>query len=812
MRTLGLVCSVFARRLKKSHGAVGAYVREVESTVRRETDADVAFGWIGRLIMASIELRTGDELTTENKITEVMHMFETILPRIETVYVSLGFVKRADIRAAMQSVRRAKRLVAYALFSALGEKHAVLHIVRFDQHRIGLVVYAECIGGAWEIYYTPVQQDPTTRSKSTKDRLILDEVSLRSAKPKSAPQMYRIQSIRERDTKRTEVALAVLSTDAPINVPDPNAIASPSTSPVLFTEYANTQLKVYREIAQRWARRPYPRFGRTLLSLLRTWRVAGEDVMVDVALLDVLYKIDDHDDRVALTFDELKTMVESAKKEYDDYQKPWDLDANKKRLKAIQAQEGSDGFSDAVPIAKEKIPTLNTILDDNIDGTAPTDIETIMGRPAAELASFLSIDVKKDKTGTPALPDAEINKIKNKLQSEKINLTKVTGITKQDGKEAAKANAAVKDDTQETEDARTKRETAEAAEAKGEILKLGKYWAMVYKILHAQTTNIYTCLKKYREWYEKAFANDTDVRVVWDIGKYDERQHLGTILVGSYIVGHYKRDVIRRNEKVWVVYKKKSEDSFEKGMFKKGDDRVTWTEYGASLGKTSVRVADIVSARRKVHGPYYTEKQVIRAILDPPKDTLRAIVDKNKFWIECDQPKIEIDGKHYTKWDVLRSNIKYYTRSFKWPPNPGLSMSDVRRVAIGVGANALGVGANAVGVVTLGALAALYYNDYSRLQSLGFYGASAGIGAGIRGLKSVAERYYLNKTASEENQAMLRENDSKTIGDEAASAAIPRVDDTFNLGAFHFDASPDMCALALQNAERAALAVTDPDP
>jgi len=803
MRTLGLVCGVFAHRLKKSHGAVGAYVREVESTVRRETDADVAFGWIGRLIMASIELRTGDELTTENKITEVMHMFETILPRIETVYVSLGFVKRADIRAAMQSVRRAKQLVAYALFSALGEKHAVLHIVRFDQHRIGLVVYAECIGGAWEIYYTPVQRDHAT------SKLILDEVSLRSAKPKSAPQMYRIQSIRERDTKRTEVALAVLSTDAPINVPDPNAIASPSTSPVLFTEYANTQLKVYREIAQRWARRPYPRFGRTLLSLLRTWRVAGEDVMVDVALLDVLYKIDDHDDRVALTFDELTKMVESAKKEYDDYQRPWDPDANKTRLKAIQADEGSDKFSDAVPIAKEKIPTLNTILDDNIDGTAPTDIETIMGRPAAELASFLSIAVKPDKAGLPALPNGGIDKITNNLQSEDIDLTKVTGLTKQDGKEAAKATGAGGNQAGEAanDDEEAKKKAAEAAEAKGERLKLGKYWAMVYKILHAQTNNIGTCLERYREWYEKAFSNDTDVRVVWDIGKYDERQHLGTILVGSYIVGHYKRDVIRRNEKVWVVYKKKSEDSFEKGMFKKGDDRVTWTEYGASLGKTSVSVADIVSARRKVHGPYYTEKQVIRAILDPPKDTLRAIVDKNKFWIECDQPKIDNEWKIYIRWDVLNS-------IFSWNWNSMSSRRSQRSTGWSMDSNSKIGGA--VGLIATAAISAVAsYYDHEQLMSLGYYAipAAAAAVSGIGGVVSSvtrAVRRYGNQPASKENQEMLRNAKSKTIGDEAASAAIPRVDDTFNLGAFHFDASPAMCALALQNAERAAFAVTDP--
>jgi hypothetical protein len=811
MRTLGLVCGVFARRLKESHGAVGAYVREVESTVRRETDADVAFGWIGRLIMASIELRTGDELTTENKITEVMHMFETILPRIETVYVSLAFVKRADIRAAMQSVRRAKRLVAYALFSALGEKHAVLHIVRFDQHRIGLVVYAECIGGAWEIYYTPLQQDP----KRTKDKLILDEVSLRSAKPKSAPQMYRIQSIRERDTKRTEVALAVLSTDAPINVPDPNAIASPSTSPVLFTEYANTQLKVYREIAQRWARWPYPRFGRTLLSLLRTWRVAGEDVMVDVALLDVLYKIDDHDDRVALTFDELTKMVKSAKNEYDEYQKPWDNDDNKTRLKAIQAiEEPDERFSDAVPIAKEKIPTLNTILDDNIDRTAPTDIETIMGRPAAELASFLSIKVDVAKTGIPTLNNDTNTKIKEKLQSENINLTRVTGLTKQEGKAESEAKPANEDSA----------DAAAENVKKAERLKLGKYWAMVYKILHAQTNNIGTCLEKYREWYEKAFSNDTDVRVVWDIGKYDERQHLGTILVGSYIVGHYKRDVIRRNEKVWVVYKKKSEDSFEKGMFKKGDDRVTWTEYGASLGKTSVRFADIVSARRKVHGPYYTEKQVIRAILDPPKDTLRAIVDKNKFWIECDQPKIDIDAKHYTKWDVLRNTE--FRKSFKsWLTKSkglglGVGWSDTMNFVTGGAIGAVTPSA----VAALGAVAGAMYGDYSygftplltsAASAAGSAAMSAGMSAGLYGalggglLGSLGGRYF-DKPASEENQAMLRQRDYKTIGDEAASAAIPRVDDTFNLGAFHFDASPDMCALALQNAERAAIAVTDP--
>jgi hypothetical protein len=510
--------------------------------------------------------------------------------------------------------------------------------------------------------------------------------------------------------------------------------------------------------------------------------------MVDIDLLDVLYKIDDHDDRVALTFDELTKMVESATNEYKDYQKPWDADDNKKkRLKAIQAHGGNERFSDAEPIlADDKIEKVNDILDKSIDGTAPTDIDTIMGRPAAELASFLSIEVKRDKT--PTLDDKAIANIKEKLQSENIDLTKVTGITKQEGKEAAKANAAVKDDTQESEKDRNEREAKETAEAQTERLKLGKYWAMVYKILHAQTNNIGTCLEKYRERYEKAFSNDTDVRVVWDIGKYDERQHLGTILVGSYIVGHYKRDVIRRNEKVWVVYKKKSEDSFEKGMFKKGDDRVTWTEYGASLGKTSVRVADIVSARRKVHGPYYTEKQVIRAILDPPKDTLRAIVDKNKFWIECDQPKIETDGKNYTKLEVGQWRAKRAWSSF----------------LAGIGHMAKNIDAT-VSVSVLTALSSA--SAYVFTNPTAAYALAA---AGFAVVSFKQARNYVYKPASPENQEMLRENKSDTIGDEAASAAIPRVDDTFNLGAFHFDASPAMCALALQNAERAAIAVTNP--
>jgi hypothetical protein len=592
----------------------------------------------------------------------------------------------------------------------------------------------------------------------------------------------------------------VLSTDAPINVPDPTAIASPSTSPVLFTEYANTQLKVYREIANRWARRPYPRFGRTLLSLLRTWRVVADDVMVDTMLLDVLYKIDDHDDRVALTFDELKTMVESATEEYVNYQKPWDNDDNKKkRLKAIQATEQPDErFSDEVQIKGDKMTKLNTILDNNIDAPNAANIETIMSRPAAEIASFLSISVAVAKIGTSDLKDEDITNITNKLQSENIDLTKVTGITKQKGKAELQASSALAGTTAagtKEDQAAKKAEEAESA-AGNERLKLGKYWAMVYKILHAQTTNIGTCLEKYREWYEKAFANDTDVHVVWDIGKYNERQHLGTILVGSYIVGSYTYDAIRHREKVWYVYKKKSEDSFEKGMFKKGDDRVTWTEYGAALGKTSVRAADIVSAKStKMHGPYYTEKQVIRAILHPPEDTLRATVDKNKFWIKCEQPRIDSEWKIYTQRDVL----KYYI-------TPRTTFD-----ALNLGANILS------GVAALAAASTYATNSTSALTSalIGIAGAvpslikpSAKAVFSIWG--TLGKANFLNWPASKERQEMLRENESNTIGDEAASAAIPRVDDTFNLTEFGLDATPAMCALALQNAERAAFAVTDP--
>jgi hypothetical protein len=236
-----------------------------------------------------------------------------------------------------------------------------------------------------------------------------------------------------------------------------------------------------------------------------------------------------------------------------------------------------------------------------------------------------------------------------------------------------------------------------------------------------------------------------------------------------------------------------SDDSFETGMFKKGDDRVTWTEYGAALGKTSVRAADIVSAKsKKMHGPYYTEKQVIRAILHPPEDTLRATVDKNKFWIKCEQPKIEIDGKNYTQGDVLKYYIKPRTTS-----------------------DTLNLVANIVSGVTALAAAGSYATDSTTALTSVLIGIAGAVhllkpsNKAVSAILGTLEKAnFLNWPASQKNQEMLRENESKTIGDEAASAAIPRVDDTFNLVAFGLEASPAMCTLALQNAERAAFAVT----
>ena len=322
MRTLRRVYAAVSSRLKAQHRVIGRMIEEADKRVGLARDADVVFGWVCRLMLASIELRDG-KFTTEEKITEIRASFESVLPRIETMYQRLGFVTAADVLLAMKSEKRAKRLVAYAMFYALGDQDPVLHVVRFESvpHTLGLVVFAECIDGAWSIYYTPlvVATPRTPPVPNEKRRLWIERVQLVHATPSQTPMIYRIDSRRVPDVGhiRTFTALALLSTDAPLNVPDPNAVASSSTSPVLYSEYDNTQLEVYRLIGKRLTKRPYPRFGRTLLSLLRTWGVVGDDVMVDRALLDVIYKADETNDRVALTPDELDELVASAREEFE---------------------------------------------------------------------------------------------------------------------------------------------------------------------------------------------------------------------------------------------------------------------------------------------------------------------------------------------------------------------------------------------------------------------------------------------------------------------------------------------------------------
>ena len=478
-------------------------------------------------------------------------------------------------------------------------------------------------------------------------------------------------------------------------------------------------------------------------------------------------------------------MVDSAEEEYKYYEKPWE-GANEKRMKAIRGIVGGENTRisvDKLATQDAKITNINTVLDATIDDETkvPNEIRVILGRPAAELASFISIDVVKVDGSTTETEQSAITK---KLKSQDIDLTKVTGIGRDQAQEKAvdggDANAAGDNQDETTSEKR---------------LELGRYWAMVYRILHAQTIHIGVGLEEYRKWYDKAFVNDTDVHVEWDIGKYTEKQRVGTILVGSYIVGNYIRDA-RHKQKVWLVYKKKSENSFEKGMFKVGDDRVTWTEYGAAIGKTSVRLEDILSASKKLRGPYYTEKEVKGAITNQPsKDALRAVVADNKFWIKCGRPKIEIDGKVYTKFEVGSRRV-------------GNAVSSVGRAIRAIFSSKIDLSLVG-GTIAAGGLGGFYLvsGDPVGLQAMVSLGALA-TGVSIAGFR---EAYlYGTGPASQTNQEMLRETESSTVGDEAASAAIPRIDDTFNLNAFFVDASPSMCALALQNAERAAFAVTHP--
>ena len=56
----------------------------------------------------------------------------------------------------------------------------------------------------------------------------------------------------------------------------------------------------------------------------------------------------------------------------------------------------------------------------------------------------------------------------------------------------------------------------------------------------------------------------------------------------------------------------------------------------------------------------------------------------------------------------------------------------------------------------------------------------------------------------------MRDSKAKVYGAEMASAEIPFIEQTFDLGAFFLDTTSAMCSVALQNAHLAARFVSQP--
>ena len=795
MRTLRRVYAAVSSRLKAQHRVIGRMIEEADKRVGLARDADVVFGWVCRLMLASIELRDG-KFTTEEKITEIRASFESVLPRIETMYLRLGFVTAADVLLAMKSEKRAKRLVAYAMFYALGDQDPVLHVVRFESvpHTLGLVVFAECIDGAWSIYYTPLVV--ATPGTPPRNRLWIERVQLVHATPSQTPMIYRIDSRRVPDVGhiRTFTALALLSTDAPLNVPDPNAVASSSTSPVLYSEYDNTQLEVYRLIGKRLTKRPYPRFGRTLLSLLRTWGVVGDDVMVDRALLDVIYKADETNDRVALTPDELDELVASAREEYEYYIGMRGIAAADltKLNTNIQCANNKDSVTKSAPVFTDaNIDTLNAELNSKSTSTdAVVELNHIFARPAADFASI--VGVSSTGSGWTKQPAAIWNWSKSfvydtpdaKLKRSSGQLTDVLG------------NRTPGDD--------------DAKHKTTDQVKLALYWALVYRMLMVQSSNVDKCLELYKEWYNKAFGVTSDVYVAWT-GIYDDGavgtvpglvlkpQSIGTVPVDSYIVTKPDRrtnELTQKRPRVWTVYRRVSRASFIKGTFERRKPKIVWVADGAHktlIGIDEVSTESTSSTNSTIFGPYYTEKEAVSSPFGKDKTrqrVLRAHVElEDTFRIECTRPPIEID--------------KILTWSDTWAHLPGGFFGILGSGILGSGlvsgagliatkgvlsvAGSLAGGA-ATGLVSIGAAAAGW--------TLGTI-ATGGFALGAGGA------YWLGRRRAMESRR------KGTLGAEAASAAIPLLDDTFDLNEFFKDTSTGMCSVVLYNADHAARVVIE---
>jgi hypothetical protein len=593
--------------------------------------------------------------------------------------------------------------------------------------------------------------------------------------------IYRIDSRRVPDVGhiRTFTALAMLSTDAPLNVPDPSAVASSSTSPVLYSDYDNTQLEVYRLIAKRLTKRPYPRFGRTLLSLLRTWGVVGDDVMVDRALLDVIYKADETNDRVALTPYELDELVESAKEEYGYYEQTRDIPDITKLNTNIMCEIGTDANSvtkSAPVFTGANIDTLNNELNGVV---LPSHL---FARPAADFASIVGAGTTGNgifTKGTNWSKSFFVETTDAKLKRSSGQLTDLLGHR-----------------TPGDDDAKHKTTDQK---------KLAVYWALVYRMLMVQSHHVDICLASYKDWYDKAFSVTSDVYVAWT-GIYDTTgalmlQSIGTVPVDSYIVTKPDRrtnELTKKRQRVWTVYRRVSRASFIKGTFERRKPKVAWVADGVHRTLVGIDEVSTEASKSTIFGPYYTEKEAVSSpfsISKTPQLAVRAHVElDDTFRIECARPPIEIDTAltftdiwahapgGYGGWSVIGSSIV---------GGSGAGLATYAATAATVATVAEGtVLPSTVPVVATG------------LAGWTLGAAATGVGVGVLvGAAVAGGAYWLARRKAMESRR------KGTLGAEAASAAIPRLEETFDLNEFFKDTSAGMCSVVLYNADHAARVV-----
>jgi hypothetical protein len=725
---------------------IRAYVKEANEVVRGEKERrnlEALFRWFCRLLLASMDvanLKREPGWTSESIIAKMRPSFESVLPKVETLYLYLGFVRAMHVRSA-HGQKAHTRLVAYALFSEMGAPKPVVHVVRWNvgskTGETGLIVYAECIDGEWEIHYTPLLPATVPGAGAPVPVLQFDTVTIikwrgqTRQNGKVALSIYSIESRRKSDAGNARVwaALSLLGRLVPISVPTPVSIES--GTPVLLNEHDQAQLEVYRRIAKHF-RFPFPRYGRTLLSILRTWGVVGDEVSVDRALLDVLYKYEGAE-CVALEFEELEQYVNEAleaKRVYDG--------AAFDKVKSVTCT------GDKV-LVKRKGRALN-IKKEKINNELSTNgvPDVLFARPAAEFAAIMGAGTRNPVS---------------------VDFTKV-----REWDEGSQQPNPVVDDAS----------------------RLLPYWGLVYRMLAVQTDNAKECLKKYKEWYEKAFESTEPVYIAWDRPNV---QSVATIPLMSYVTMRVQRgrSFVGTRPYTWRVYRRKSTTAFDAGKLVEGT--LVWhrTEHIDSIRKRN----------RDVYGPYFSEKEV-RQFAESTDEPLRILRDHERrgdsFVLKCQiRPITMADTASY---DVVLAFIAAQVpfERVKWAYLKVVNGSKLETTGAVVG----GIGAVAATSLFAGA------SSWSAIATTGIVAVGSGVtGAAVGAGLFIGVAGFASKIGSWVWGKLSRsalDYKRRAEGGEEPSAETPVKEEVFDLAAFFVDTTASACEVVRQNAYLAAQA------